>query len=219
MDEQYAKLKIKSNATDEEVKEAFIKRKNEVEALKCLTEEEQQAKNSELEELSNAFDAIMNNRRLQQIKKNQAATNSNENFGEEEKLKNIEQLIEQNRFEEAENELELINPSARNAHWNHLKGIVLLNKGWLSEATKFLEMATKMDPGNAAYRSAYEQVLRQSQGQFVNNQNGFNNQNQQYPPMFCCGGLDCCSRILLAEICCECCGSSARYDYGGGYGC
>ena len=224
LNEQYNKLKVEKNATDEEIKNAFIARKKEIELKRCETKEQQEAVKIQLEEISNAFDEIMNNRRLTRIRNKK----SGKEFYEEEQsekcgenfLKHIENLINQNKIDEAEHELELINPKDRNAYWNFLKGLVFLNRGWLNEAEKFLEMATKMDPSNSTYRSTYEQLIRQSQGHFSRQNAGFNSSNQQYPPIFCCGGLDCCARIMIAELCCECCGGgSGGGGYGGGYGC
>lgn len=110
----------------------------------------------------------------------------------------IRRLIEQNRLSEAENALDRMNNQT--AEWNYLKGRIHLQRGWMHSAINFLQMACRMDPGNAEYRNTLNQISRMNtQYRSMGNQYGYRQTNGGDP-------CNCCTQLICADCCCECMG-------------
>ena len=111
----------------------------------------------------------------------------------------VRSLIMTGRIADAEQILNGVPQASRDAEWYFLKGTVLYKRGWLEEASNHFSRAAQMDPGNAEYRAAMNQVMNQRQG----NYGGYN------PNMRTVGGCspcDVCSNLICADCCCECMG-------------
>jgi molecular chaperone DnaJ len=103
-------------------------------------------------------------------------------------FQSVRALISQRRIADAENMLEKL---PRNAEWNYLKGIICMNKGWYDQGKQYLQNAVSMEPNNAEYQAAYNNIF---------------NQNRTYRTMGNTGGVsacDCCSSLICADCCCE----------------
>ena len=48
--------------------------------------------------------------------------------------------------------------SDHNAEWNFLKGTICFRRGWLDEARRYYQTACQMDPNNAEYRQALNYI-------------------------------------------------------------
>lgn len=75
------------------------------------------------------------------------------------------------------------------AEWHYLMGIIYMRKGWHDEALRSMTAACNMDPSNAEYRAALEQ-LRMG--------NGYGG----YRPMN--GGVTDCNSFCLQSLCLTC---------------
>ena len=104
------------------------------------------------------------------------------------------------RIADAEQILNGVPSSSRDADWYFLKGTVLFKRGWLDEATNHFSTACNMDPGNAEYRAAMNQVTNQRNGVY----GGYNTTNR--PASGGCNACDMCSSLICADCCCECMG-------------
>lgn len=107
-------------------------------------------------------------------------------------------LINQNEIREAERLLYSMPESAHSAEWFFLNGCVLVKKGFYMDAQKMFERACAMDPSNAEYRSAREQLQNQA------NQYGGGYRTAQNTGY--CSGCDCCANLICADCCCHCMG-------------
>lgn len=110
-------------------------------------------------------------------------------------LGRIRMLINSGRFSEAGILLDSIPQGERGAEWNYLKGCTLLQRGWYHDAQKYFEIACYMDPGNAEYQAAL-QNMRSSAGQY----------GKTYTNVGGCSTCDLCTGLVCADCMCECCG-------------
>lgn len=107
----------------------------------------------------------------------------------------IRSLINENRFDEAEQALENMSPSMRDAEWYYLKGQVNYNRGWVDQAYTYFTTAYNMDPNNAQYRHIYENLKNDRNGGFRTAKTGSAGSS--------CDACDICSGLLCADCCCE----------------
>ena len=110
-------------------------------------------------------------------------------------LSRIRILINSGRFSEAGILLDSIPAGERGAEWNYLKGCTLLQRGWYHDAQKYFEIACYMDPANAEYQAAL-QNMRTSAGQY----------GKTYTNIGGCSTCDLCQGLICADCLCECCG-------------
>lgn len=103
----------------------------------------------------------------------------------------VRRLIAQNRIAEADEILDGVPQSNRNAEWYFCKGHIYQRRGWLNEAARCFETAYRMNPTNAEYAQAYQQV----------------NYRRQYGTTGTAGtnayGCDCCD-LCAGLMCLDC---------------
>ncbi len=190
MKDPYEILGIGRSATDDEVKEAYraLARKYHPDnygdnPLSDLAKEKMQ-------EINEAYDAIIRERKSGRGQGGGAASGGTQ-------YADIRNLIRTGRVADAETLLDGVPAPARDAEWYFLKGSVLYKKGWLDDAFSHFSTATRMDPSNAEYRAAYNQLDRQRQT------------GAYRTPMGAapgCSGCDMCQGLICADCCCECMG-------------
>ena len=117
-------------------------------------------------------------------------------------LNRIRILINSGRFSEAGILLDSIPAGERGAEWNYLKGCTLLQRGWYHDAQKYFEIACYMDPANAEYQAAL-QNMRTSAGQY----------GKTYTNIGGCSTCDLCQGLICADCLCECCGGDLLRCY------
>lgn len=203
MDEFYRILGVQNTATDDEIKRAYIKLKRKYDPQNYEKETLKKHALEKTNEITKAFDTIMNERRSKRIENN----NNNqfkENFDNND-IEVAEDYIKSGEMQKAEHILSNVKQENRNAKWYYLKGIILFKKGWLLEATNFFEMAVQLDPTNEEYKNALERAKWQRGGGFNRPPQGgmFNEQYPNGEPIGC-GFCDVCGTIMCADMCCEC---------------
>ena len=190
MKDPYEILGIGRNASDDEVKEAYraLARKYHPDnygdnPLSDLAKEKMQ-------EINEAYDAIIRERKSGRAQGGGAYAGGTQ-------YTDIRNLIRTGRVVDAEMLLDGIPAPSRDAEWYFLKGSVLYKKGWLDDAFSHFSTATRMDPSNAEYRAAYNQLDRQRQ-------TGAYRAPMNMAPG--CSGCDVCQGLICADCCCECMG-------------
>lgn len=190
MKDPYSVLGISPNASTDEVKKAYreLAKKyhpdvNADNPLKHLADEK-------MKEINEAYDRIMKLRESGSSYQNSAASD-NDN------IVRARTLISQGRYVEAKVVLNSVSPSARNAEWYYLSGILLTNSGQYFDARAAFEEAVRRDPTNSAYRDALNKVS--SAGAYSGG--GYSRSNGDG-----CSGCDMCTGLLCADCLCECCG-------------
>lgn len=114
------------------------------------------------------------------------------NFGD------ISAKIRSGRIDDADAQLESVPLAQRTAEWYYLKGTVQHRKGWLEEASRNFERASQMDPSNAQYRKAYDNINADRSGGYRTERKKDGNSG--------CSACDICTGLLCADCCCECMG-------------
>ncbi len=202
MEKYYKILGVEQSATDEEIKKAFVALKRKYDPNNYDKESLKNHAKEKTKEIVEAFDNIMNQKRAETIK-NKENNNQTENSSSND-LKEIENLIENNILQKAEDLLMQIPQEKRTARWYFLKGVVLFKKGWILEAYNFFATAHNMDPSNEEYKQALDKANWQRRGGFNSPQDGpFGSPYPQGSPVGC-SCCDICGAIMCADMCCEC---------------
>ena len=189
MNNPYSVLGVSENATDEQIRERYRALLREYNEQLNMPSPACDVAKEKLSNLNNAYDEIMNMRR------GGFHQNSASQFAD------IRRYIAQNRISEADELLEGIVQEQRDAEWHFLKGSVLHSKGWLDMAANHFAKATNLDPNNAEYRAAFNNIAYQRN-------TGYNQNAQPYrtTQVAGCSGCDICSSLICADCCCECMG-------------
>lgn len=197
MTNPYEVLGVDKNATDDEIKAAYknLARKYHPDnysdnPLSDLAEEK-------MKEINEAYDAIMDKRR-RGFKGSENASGGT--YSETGVYADVRRFLNQNRLEEAQEILDGVGISDRNAEWYFLNGSVLYRRGWYDDAYTSFSTACRMDPTNVEYRDTLNRIANQRRGQF---NGGYNTGSYSGGG---CSACDMCSGLICADCCCECMG-------------
>ena len=195
MIDPYKVLGVTRDATDDEIKKAYreLARKYHPDnyagnPLADLVEEK-------MKEINEAYDQIQKERASGTS--GASRTSGGYSSGTSSDYTKVRELINAQRFADAELILDAVSQTERNAEWNFLKGCVLIKRGWFYDARKYLETACYIDPGNQEYRAALERI-KQNTG----------NYQRAYRTTKGSGMSPCdiCTGLICADCLCECCG-------------
>ena len=207
MKDPYSILGITSDATDEEVKNAYraLARKyhpdnyGDDNPLKDLANEKMQEINSAYEEILATFDANGN-------KKSEGAAGSSDYTGGSSSgiYAEIRKTVNDRRFRDAERMMGSVPESERTAEWHYLAAVLLMHRGRQNDAMRELEIACTMDPSNMEYQKAKEMFNGFSRG-YGNDyyRSAGNGQPTRSSTDECC---NCCTNLICLDCCCECMG-------------
>ncbi len=187
----YSVLGIQPTATDEEVKKAYRELAKKYHPDHYADSPMADLAQEKMQEINEAYDAIMNARRGGGS--SAAGSSRTSNFPD------IRTLILQGRLEEAQELLDGVTPERRDAEWYFLNGSVQYRRGWFDNAFTSFSTACRMDPGNAEYREALNRMNRYAGGFGQNPYRTGDN-------MGGCSACDVCQGLLCADCCCECMG-------------
>lgn len=195
MNDPYVVLGVSRNATDEEIKRAYKELARKYHPDNYADNPLSDLAADKMKEINEAYDSIMNSRRGTSSGGKNAGYNPNgaSSFPE------VRSLINSGRLEQAQEVLDGVPPSGRNAEWYFLNGTVLYRRGWFDEALTSFIRASQMEPGNTEYQAAVNNARRQS-GRVNSNPYGY------YGGGSDCGACDVCQGLICADCCCECMG-------------
>ena len=196
----YKILGVSYNATEEEIKAAYRELAKKYHPDNYADSPLADLANEKMQEINEAYDTIIANLRTKGSANNNYG-NSSGNYGNHQNsnLWDIRRLIQQNRLVEAEELLDGIPVSSRDAEWYYLKGSVYFGRGWLDDAMNHFSTACRLNPNNPEYRAALNRMMWQRQGNMAGNP--YNTSN-----MTTCSTCDCCQGLICADCCCECMG-------------
>ena len=208
MKDPYSVLGITSDASDDEVKEAYRKlaRKyhpdnyGDDNPLKELA-------NEKMQEINAAYDEIQKLR----ANKGRSSYKGGGGYYDEEAsgsssgvYADIRRAINSHRFTEAERALMNIPMSERTAEWHYLISVVLMKRGRVNDAMRELEIACDMDPSNTEYQRAKEMFNTTAGGYgstYYGGGNGYYRRRSSTDD-----ACDCCANLICLDCLCECMG-------------
>ena len=213
MTDPYQVLGVSPSATDEQIKSAYRELARKYHPDNYVNNPLADFAQEKMKEINEAYDQIQRQRKQQQQSySGQASANrgySNAGYSRQSysgqgrsQFADIRQLLNSNRLSEAEELLEGIPQQRRDAEWYYLRGRLFYVHGWLDQAYSYYTRAVQMNPGNAEYQTALNQLMWQRNtgrpsggyGDYRNVQSGG------------MSGCDMCSGLICADCCCECMG-------------
>lgn len=110
----------------------------------------------------------------------------------------------------------LDNMTTRGGEWHYLQAIIFYDKSWLNESKKQLELALQIDPSNAKYQKALDNIKKKIDGTrpFEGTESSSKTYgasspytNRTYQQNSASDGLcAACQALWCADCCCECMG-------------
>lgn len=216
MTDPYQVLGVSPSATDEQIKNAYRELARKYHPDNYANNPLADLAQEKMKEINEAYDQIQRQRKQQSSRAGQgysqggysqsgysrgyAGQGGSSRGGSQ--FADIRQLLNANRVSDAEELLEGIPQSRRDAEWYFLRGRVFYVRGWLDQAYNYYVRANQMSPGNAEYQTALNQLMWQRNtgrpaggyGDYRNVQTGG------------VSGCDMCMGLICADTCCECMG-------------
>lgn len=188
----YVILGVQRSATEAEVKAAYKELVKKYHPDQYNDNPLQGVASEKMAEINQAYDEIINNIRYGEAASRQS-TSTNFNSSE------VRYLIQSGNITEADNILSRVDPAMRDAEWYFLKGSICYKRGWFNEAYDNFSRANSINPNNAEYAAALQQLGSQRSGQMNGMPGGYyQNRNQD--------ACNCCCDLICLDSCCECMG-------------
>ena len=213
MKDPYQILGISPSATDEEVKEAYrnLARKYHPDNYTADNPLADLA-TEKMQEINEAYDTIKNQRIDAKIRAERGESgNTGSGAGKTGGDPNdphyaayceVRRYLNSRRIAAADGVLSRIPENERSAEWHFLKSVVLMHRGWMSDAMRELETACQMDPDNMEYQQAKEMLNRSASGY---GSTYYNEGAYRRESAGCCDA-DFCTTLCLANLLCNLCG-------------
>ncbi len=193
MRDPYEVLGVPRGASKEQVKAAYRELAKKYHPDNYVGSPLAEVANEKMQEINEAYDAIVSGNTGSFHRNTGSASGYNHN-----NYQQVRELMNLGKLDMAEQVLENMSPDTRDAQWYYLKGQINYQRGWTDQAFTYFASAHNMDPTNAEYRHAYENLNRQRAGGFRTN--GRHNQGSD------CDTCSICQGLLCADCCCECMG-------------
>ena len=152
MTDPYKVLGVSSNATDDQIKTAYRELAKKYHPDNYANNPLADLAQEKMQEINEAYDAVMSQRKAGHsgggAYGNSAGQTPPSQFAD------IRVLINSRRWAEAQELLDGVANSARDAEWYFLRGTIYYNYGWLDDALKFFGQAHSMNPQNPEYTAA-----------------------------------------------------------------
>ena len=146
MQKYFKILGLNTNATDEEIENAYQTLKNQYSRDRFLEGELGNIAAKNLTKLENAYSEIKEYKKQSQ----ENSTGKTISFFE------VENLIKKGNISAAQTALD--NISDRSAEWHYLQSCIYYKKNWINDCKKQLEIALKLEPYNNKYIETYEKL-------------------------------------------------------------
>ncbi len=197
MNDPYRILGISPDATDEEVKKAYRRLAKKYHPDRYQNSPLADEASEKMKEINSAYDMILDMRSGNSSRRGGYNTYSGGSYSEAAgRYTDIRILINNGRYDEAEQRLSSIPPSQRSAEWYYLMSVICYHKGWLEEAYNYASAACRLAPDDVEYRSFFSRISKQRQGTHTSYQGSSSGCG-------CCEFLSCllCSDCLCNSCC------------------
>ncbi|MGN0537915.1 MAG: J domain-containing protein [Acutalibacteraceae bacterium] len=191
--DSYEILGVSPNATDEEVKQAYRQLAKKYHPDRYVDSPLAETAAEKMKEINDAYDRILDERK----KARESGADYQTYHTANTRFSSIRQLINANRFAEAEEALNACPSESRNAEWYYLKGFILYRRGWLEEAYNHFKTACEKEPQNAEYQAAFDRITKQRNGAYGGYAETYSSSG--------CTVCDVCQALICMDCCCDCC--------------
>ena len=192
MNDPYRILGITPDATDDEVKKAYRKLAKKYHPDRYQNSPLAEDASEKMKEINSAYDMIMNMRKNgTEYSSGSTYSSSYSSSSSHGRYSEIRILINNGRFDEAEQRLSSIPPTERTAEWYYLMAVISYHKGWLEEAYNYASAACRLAPDDVEYRSFFSRIRNQRNGSY----SGFGGNSSL--------GCDCCE-MFTCMLCSDC---------------
>lgn len=198
MMDPYKILGVSPNASDEQVKSAYRELAKKYHPDNYAGNPLSDLAEEKMQEINQAYDQVIKQRKSGQTGGNAygSTTYNSYNSGGSQ-FADIRRLINSGRIAEAQELLDGVAASNRDAEWYFLRGSIYYSRGWLDDALQCFQKACSMSPQNSEYAAAYNQLVWQRQN---GRPAGYGN----YQTGTSIGGCSCCD-VCAALWCADCC--------------
>jgi len=197
MTDPYKILGVSPNATDDEVKKAYRELAKKYHPDNFHDNPLGELASEKMKEINAAYDEIQRMRAAGQTFSTGYGSSSQGDSTQGSPYIKIREYIATGRFTEAEILCANIPLDRRSAEWYYLYGVIQKQRGQYANAAESFSMACRLDPNNAEYAAAYNN-LADAQRRY----GSFNRSST----MSSCSACDLCTGLLCADCLCECCG-------------
>lgn len=211
MTDPYQVLGVSPSASDEQIKNAYRELARKYHPDNYANNPLADLAQEKMKEINEAYDQIQRQRKQNANQGYGQQGYSRQSYGGQQsygqqgysQFSDIRTLLNSNRISDAEELLEGIPQSRRDAEWYYLRGRVFYVRGWLDQAYSHYVRANQMNPMNTEYQAALNQLMWQrNTGRPAGSGYG-DYRTTQYSG---CSGCDLCQGLICADCCCECMG-------------
>ena len=169
----YQVLGVSPGATDAQVKAAYRELAKKYHPDNYVNNPLADLAQEKMQEINDAYDAIMKERRQGGASGTGGQSAGGRTYqGGPTRYADIRRLINAGRIYDAQTLLDGIPQGERDAEWHFLKGSVLYRKAWFDDAYTCFVTAYRLEPQNAEYRMAVQQMEQNRQGGYVTTSGG-----------------------------------------------
>lgn len=194
----YEILGIAENATPQEIEEKYLQLREKYQKDRFLPGEAGEEASEKLQQIEVAYRDIL----LAKEEPKQT-----QDFKEEEDYSEIQQMIMNNRLDDAQTKLD--NRVTRDAEWHYIQSILFYKRNWFLESKKQLELSCQMEPDNQRYKQSLEKLTKILASNTISpDQLRTTSRPVDNGPRVGAGNGTCtgswCMDCILCNACCDC---------------
>lgn len=188
----YEVLGVSENADEETIKKAYRSLVKKYHPDKYVNSPLADMAAEKMKEINQAYDMITGKDTQRQAYQGGANPYSSGTYTVS-SFQMVRALIAQARIREA---MAMLQNLPRNAEWYYLSGRIYIMSGWYDQGISFLRTAVNMDPNNAEYRDALNNIHTRNQT-YSTNTTGTTD-------LGCCSDncCNCCTALACMQCCC-----------------